>query len=817
MSVLHHALRRLAVSPGFTLTALVTLALGIGVNTNMFSVLRTIAVRTLPYPDSDQLVRVYRTAPQANAWPHSPANFLDQHAQNTVFSHYAAYQRTDLAYSPGNSASGAAAQPPERIRALNVTGDFFPLLGVSAALGRTFGAAEDQPGQDAVVVLSHAFWSAGFARDPKIVGRVLRLGGQPVTVIGVMPPQFEDRLLWGQVDAWRPMAFTDAQRTTRGSNYLQALARLKPGLSLATAQAGVATLAAQLALAYPENNASNSLRLAPLAQGSTVDDGAISWFIMALAVVVLLIACANLANLQFARTAARAREYAIRAALGASRTRLMLDVLAESLLLSFAGGALAVLVALWTNDVLGRHFVIGAQTGIEIATDWRVLGFALAVSAATGLAFGLLPAWLSSRTDIIDTLKQSARGATASRRQHRLRHLLIVSEVALALVLLSGAAFFTRGLQQAAQRDPGWAVDGLLTGYISLQTTPPSADTPEKRAAHRAAFFASVEERLAALPGVEHVALARSLPTWGYSGNGTFVIEGRPTPARGLEPLAYNPSVTPAYFATLGLRLVQGRAFTPTDRADTPAVTVINETMARALWPGENPLGKRIGSSDPANPSWREIVGVVSDARAAGSLGDGVTPFQMYRPWAQSPGSSAALALRTRLAPEALAPQIRQIVASLDPDQPVHLIGTVRREIEREFVNLRLAAWTLSGFAILGLLLAAVGIYAVIAHSVVQRTNEIGIRLALGAQVRDILSLVLVGGLRLALIGTVIGLAGSFATARLLYSIAPALAGVDPLTVTAVIIVLVATATLACWLPARRATRVDPIIALRSE
>jgi putative ABC transport system permease protein len=555
------------------------------------------------------------------------------------------------------------------------------------------------------------------------------------------------------------------------------------------------------------------LRLEPLArsaQGST--DRKTTWFVVGLAAFVLLIACANLANLQFARAAARAREYAIRAALGASRFRLMRDLLAESVLLGLVGGALGVLIAAWCNDLLGRRIIVAQTAGIELPLDWRVLGFALLVSIGTGFAFGLLPAWLASRADVNDALKSGGRGATASRTQTRVRHALIVGEVALALVLLSGAAFFTRGLQRFGQRELGWQPDGLLVGYVALNGVKYSDD------AKRLAFADALQARLAAIPGVRSATIAGALPTWGFDGSSNYMVEGHPVPAPGQATLATVVNVDTNYFATLGIKLVAGRTFDATDRADAPIRLVINESMARALWPNESPIGKRLGSaSRPTEPNWREIIGVVADAGLPTNLNAPDTRFQTYRATAQQPLGYLNAVVRADVPPETLARDLRRAVAALDPDQPIHDIAPVRHEIRQILTNVTLVGWILAAFSVLGVVLAALGIYGVISGSVVQRTNEIGIRVALGAQVRDILALVIGQGLRLALLGTALGLAGAFAIARLLRGIMPQLPAADAVTTIGVTTFLIAVATFACWLPARRATKVDPITALRAE
>jgi len=801
---LRHVLRRLAQSPGFTLISLLTLALGIGVNSSAFSVVNNLLFHS-PYPAEQRLVRIFRTSPQSQQWPHSVANFIDHRDQNTVFERVAAanWSNSNLA-EPG--------QPAERLRGLRVTADFFRILGVQPELGRWFGAEEDRPGNSAVIVLSYQAWQQRFGGDPAIIGRKIRLNAEPITVIGVMPAAFNFPQLWGRVEGWWPMAFSDEARQNRGDNYLQEIARLKPGVTLGQAQAELDTLATRLARDYPENNAQNGLRVIPLA-GSGMDGfGArLTWLVMGLAGFVLLIACANLANLQFARHASHARERAIRSALGASRWRLIRVILTESLVLSIVGGALGLLVALWCNDALGQRFTFGGFTGIALPLDDRALVFTFVASLVAGLVFGVLPAWLSSRTNVNEALKQGARGTTASHAQHRLRQALIIAEVALALVLLAGAGFFLRGLDRILERDPGWRADGLLTGRINLRGAGYQTDD------QRRGFQTLLTEKLASLPGVEHAAIGSALPTFGYSSSSNFVVEGQPEPAAGAAPLVTFASVTPDYFATLGLRLLAGRDFTPDDLPGKTSVVVINETMARTFWPGQDPIGKRIGQPTPFMNNPQVVIGVVSDAGAPGNLGHLDSALQLYSPLAQNPGTSLHVVLRTRQAPESIAADLRNAVAELDPDQPVADIGTISAELDNQMRSVRLAGETLAGFAVLGLLLAAIGVYGVISSFVVQRTNEIGIRLALGATLRDVLALVLGQGLRLALFGASLGLAGAFGIARLLQAIMPGLPPADFATTLVVTAALLAVAGFACWIPARRATQVDPIEALRAE
>ena len=801
---LRYAFRCLAKSPGFTTTALLTLALGIGVNTSMFTMLNTLLFQPLHFAQPKQLVRVFRTAPQAQSWPHAVANYIDLKTQSRAFSGLAAYTAVNCNYA-------APGQPAERLRGMDVTGEFFPLLGVGAELGRTFSPEETRPGGPLVVVLSHDCWTSRFGADREIIGRQIRIDGGPVTVVGVMPASFVPRLLWGTTKLWRPMIFSPQQAQNRENNYLSILGRLAPGMTVEQAQAESDTIAKRLEQQYPLNNTGSGLRLADYADNPNNADWRLTWFVMALAGFVLLIGCANLANLQFARTAGRAHEHAIRIALGAPRWRIMREQLVESLLLAIAGGAIGLLVALWCNDLLGRQIVVGPGRGLALPLDPRVFSFSLVVSLTCGLALGLWPALTAARADINSVLKQQGRGSTSGRSHHRVRQALIVTEVALALMLLTGAGVFVRGLQHFGSRDPGWRPDGLLTGLISL----PEGKYPDR--ASRSAFFDKLEQTLMAYPQIQHVAIASSLPTTGYSSSTNFIAEGLPPPRHGDEPLGNIIYINPGFFETLGLPVLQGRGFNHDDREGKPLVVVINEALARALWPGQNPVGRRIGDYDPTDHSWMEIVGVVGDAHAPGELVPPDTLFQIYRPIAQETFGFASLAVRGHGAPEMLAGELRRAVSVIDPDQPVHGIITARGEIDDGLANYHLQGYLLSGFALLGLALAAIGIYGVLAGFVAQRTNEIGVRMALGAQVGDVLRLVLGRGLWLAGIGTVVGLLGAFGLVRLLAHILPELGAPDPLIVAGVVVILLGIALFACWLPARRASRLNPIEALRAK
>ncbi|HEX5218735.1 MAG TPA: ABC transporter permease [Verrucomicrobiae bacterium] len=787
-------LRMLRKNPGFTTVAVLTLGLGIGVNTSMFSGLQSLLLPELPFPEPDGLVRVFRTSSHSQRWPHSPANFLDQQQQNTVFERMAAVNVTSCNLS-------GAEQPAERLRVLEASTDLIPLLGIQPVFGRAFLPEEDRPGSD-VIILNHGFWLRHFSGDTNVLGRILRLNGHAVTVVGVMPASFQSAPEWGSVDALRPIAFSDDQRQNRGGNYLDVVARVKPGLSLAAARAGTETLAARLRQDHPDHNDGIGLRVVSLAQSRMDPRGKIMlWLIMGLAGFVLLIACANLANLQFARTALRTRELAIRGAMGAPRGRLLRQLLTESLLIAALGGVLGLVLSSWVNQVLSSQLVENGKPLLSLKLNFLVLGFALAVSTLTGLAFGLVPAWLASRNDVNTALKQGSRGATGDRSQHRLRHGLIVLQMALALMLLAGAGLVVSGLKNFGMQDPGWRVDGLSSGQLSL----PDYKYGNNKLRH--AFTERLQERLAALPGVEGAAVAVTLPISGFRMTTDLNVEGQSETAR--RNLRNINVVSPGYFATLGMRLLDGRDFNAIDTEGRPHVIIVNETLARTYWPGESAVGKRIGSPD----AWQEIVGVVNDVRSPTDAGEPGTRFQTYRPLAQEPQNSLTIAVRGNVS----AATLRKAVAELDPDLPLSQAGTVRAVVTQTFGQFAVGGWLLAGFAGLGLLLAAIGIYGVMAGFVTQRTNEIGVRMALGAQVHDVLRLVLGRGVKLTLVGTAFGLVGAVGMTRTLKSLMPGLNSDSPLVLGLVAALLIVVALVACWLPARRAAKVDPMVALRTE
>ena len=798
-----HALRQLAKSPGFTVVALLTLALGIGLNTSMFSLLNKLLLEPLHLPEKDQLIRIHRTTQQSDRADHTTSDFLELARASADFAQVAGYRMWSISLAESG-------RPPVNLHALRVTPNFFSILGIRPHLGRFFNPDEDTPGSN-VIVLAYDTWQAQFGGDPAIVGRTVRIDGEPTTVVGIAPVMPGTILVWGPGEAFRPLAATPAEKIDRGDAKLAALARIPPTLTLPQLNARLATIAEHLAQQRPPEQRTDGLRAVPLeASIHNTASQAMSWMMLALASFVLLIACANLANLQLVRALARSHEFAIRAALGASRGRLLRPLLVESVLLAFAGGVLGILVATWANDWITSRVASFGLTHFHVTIEWNVLLFAFLVSLATGVAFGLAPAWFSSRIEVGNTLKSGGRGNTGDRTQHRFRHALIIGQFALALVLLVGAGVFVRGLDTLLGRDVGWNRDNLLQGIINL----PQAKYATPEQAYR--FQQQLQERLAGLPDVESVAVGWTLPIFQFLSSRHFVVDGREPPPAGREPLAFVNGVTPSYLPTLGVKLLAGRNFTDADHATAPRVALISESTARALFPNEDPVGRRIGNPDPANRAWLEIVGVIPDLRLSANPTKPVTPFLVLLPLAQDTWNYVSVAIRSSRA-ETLVDPMRRVLAELDPDLPMQQVGTVQQQTDAVASSFRLTNTLLISFALLGLFLAAIGLYGVITRLVVQRTPEIGIRVALGAQSRDVVWLVLRSGVKLILIGTVLGLTGSVLLIFGISAVMPEYPVKDPIAVSFVTVLLLAIALFASWLPSYRASKVDPLIALRSE
>jgi putative ABC transport system permease protein len=799
------AFRQLIKNPGFTVIALLTLALGIGVNTTTFTLVNALLFRLPPFPEPSRLVQVYGTSPQDQFSVQSPADVLDVVHQATSFQQIAPYcfNSVNLA-RPG--------EPANRVAELGVAGNFFTALGVTPLLGRSITPADDAPGHNDVVLVSEKFWRKNLAADPNALGRTLRVDGKTATIIGVVPEAAQDLMSWGQIELWAPLGYDAHSWSVRDNTWMNMLARLKPGVSLSAAQSEMTTIAARLAHDHPDTDLQRGLNVSLFKNARSEGSRRVLFIIMGLMLSVLLIACVNLANLQLARTANRVREHAVRIALGASRGQLIRQLLAESVLLSLIGGALGLLVAVWGNRLLGSRLQMGADVlGYNLPLDSRVVAFTFLASVGTGIVFGLMPAWAAAGTNVNIALKQSGRGTSGDRSKHRLRQALVVAEVALALALLSGAAYFVKGIRQIGRSDPGWRTANLLTGSFVLNWNTYTDNTKVLATVNR------LHTALEQLPGVDHVIISGSVPEFGFSHRVNFLIQGQVAPAHGQEPLALAERTTPGFFSTLGITLLSGRDFSGADRTESKQVVIINAAMAAQFWPHGDAIGHSIGDPDPKNPQWREIVGIVADIRFPANLGPMMTQFETYRPIEQDPEHWLAFTLHAKGRVESLADDARKAVAKVDPDLAVYNLLTVDDSIEKSSANMYVVEGMLTIAAGLGLLLALVGIYGVVANLAVQRTQEIGIRMALGAQSRSVLWLILKNGAWLASLGTAIGLILAFALSKGLTLAMPEIEGQDSIMILTLAVLLAGATLLACWLPALRATRVNPVEALRAE
>ena len=804
---LRYGLRTLVRNPGFTFVAVIALALGIGANSAIFSVVNTVLLRPLPYKDPDRLVMVWEDDTKGGYPRDTPAaaNYIDWRNQNQVFAGMAALA--------DQSFNLTGAGEPERIDGRRVSADLFPLLGVEPQLGRAFTPEEDQPGANRVVIMSHGLWQRRFGADGNIIGKPLTFNGASFTVVGVMPPhfQFPSR----EVELWVPIAFTAQEAANRGRHYLQVIARLKPGVTLQQARAEMNTIAARLQQQHPDQNTGLGAAVTPLHEHVAGDIKPALLVLLGAVGFVLLIACANVANMLLARAAARQKEIAVRVALGASRWRLLRQFLAESVLLAALGGGVGLLLAVWGVSLLKTFIPENISQVRAITVDAKVLIFTLLVSLLTGLIFGLAPAAHASILNLNETLKEGGRDSAAGSRGNRIRGLLVVGEVAVSLVLLIGAGLLINSFLRLRNVDPGFRTDNLLTMSVVL----PQQKYPDR--ARRSAFYTELVRRVEALPGVKSAAVANWIPLVRQGDSIGFSIEGRPDPApgQGKRPTVVTRVVHPHYFRTMGIQFLRGREFGEQDKVDSPAAAVISETMARRFWPGEDPLGKRItpGRPDSTDPDdWVTIVGVVKDVRQFELVAD--PKPQMYLSYVQA-GFFAPrhLVVSTNVEPLSLAATVRKAVWEIDKDQPVSDVSTMEDVLSESIARQRFSMLLLGIFAALALALAAVGIYGVLSYSVAQRTHEMGVRMALGAQRSDVLRLVVGQGLKLVLVGVALGLAAAFVLTRVMSSLLFGVSATDPTTFITISLVLTGVAVLASYIPARRATKVDPMIALRYE
>jgi putative ABC transport system permease protein len=794
--------RSLFKRPALTIIAILTLAIGIGANSAIFSFINALLLKPLPFPDPERVVALWEKIPSRGVERNevTVADYLDWRSQNKTFEQLGIYRWWSTNLTGSDS--------PERVQGFQVTPNFLDIVGVKPLLGRGFSAEEDQPGKDAVALLTYSLWQHRFGADPNIVNQTIATNGVTRTVIGVMPPDFNYPK---GAQIYAPLAITPEMALSRRDQSYLGIGRLKPGVSLQGAQADMETIASQLEKQYPKSNTGRSVVIYPILEDTVRVYSTALWVMMAAVGFVLLIGCANVANLMLARATRRQREIALRAALGASRFRIIRQLLTESVLLGVAGGSLGILVGYWAVEAIR-----GANPGeaARFAPGWNhlginlpVLAFTFLLSVLSGVLFGLAPAWQLSKPDLNSALKEGGRqGASGS---HRLRGLLVVSEVALSLMLLISAGLLIRSFLQLVKTDPGFNSENLMTMSLVL----PAAkykDEPQ-----RAAFYSELVQRVEGLPGVESAAAVNHLPLGGSNSSNPFLVEGTPEPPPGQQFSGRYRVCTPNYFRTMGIAVLKGRGFTDQDKAGSQPVIIVNETLARKYWPNTDPIGKRMRYPGPLeqNP-WMQVVGVVQDVKHELNL---PVTADYYVPHAQDAWQSMVLVAKTKVEPAAMAAPIRQQVWSIDKDQPVFDVKTMR---EVRAISLALYSFSsvmLSIFAGVALLLAAIGIYGVMSYAVTQRTQEIGIRMALGARVMDVLKLVVRNGMSLALIGVVVGLAGAFALTRLLASLLVGVTPTDVGTFSIVTLGLLLVALLACYIPARRATKVDPLVALRYE
>jgi putative ABC transport system permease protein len=799
-------LRMMRRNPGFTFVAVVALALGVGANTAIFSVVNTVLLRPLPFKDPSRLVVLWEDNTK-QGFPRnsvSPANFADYRDQNQVFQGMAAF--TPRSFNLTGEGE------PERIDGLRVSANLLTLLGVTPQLGRPFTGEEDRPGAARAVILGDRLWRRRFGSDPSVVGKTVTLDGNGYTVVGVMPPGFQFRGAFPDAkdDLLVPLVFGPKEAASRGNHYLEAVARLKDGVTLEQARAEMTTIAERLQRQYPAYDSGIGAAVVPLHEQLVGDIRPALLVLMGSVVLVLLIACANVANLLLARAASRQREIATRVAIGASRTRLVRQFLAESLLLAAVGGVFGLLLSVWVMRAIKAFMPEDVSQVKSVTLDARVLGFTALLSLMTGLVFGLAPALQASNLNLNETLKEGGRDSASGNRGRRVRAALVVAEIAVSFVLLVGAGLLVNSFVRLRNVDPGFDYENLLTMRVEL---PPQRYQDRPR---RSAFYTELLRRVEALPGVKSAAVTSPLPLI-YDGDSMGVaIEGRPAPPPGQEPDIVTRVVSPHYFRAMGIRLLRGRELGDQDGPNSQPAAVISETMARRYWPGEDPIGKRVApGSAREHGEWISVVGVAGDVRQS-ELGSEPKP-QMYLPYEQSDEFVPRdLVVKTEGEPLALAPAVRGEVWGIDRHQPVSNVAAMQDLVSESLARQRFSVLLLGAFAGVALVLAAVGIYGVMSYSVAQRTHEIGVRMALGARPRDVLGLAVGQGLKLVLAGVVIGVASALAMTRVMASLLFQVSPADPATYAAISLTLAGVATAACLVPARRAAKVDPLIALRS-
>jgi putative ABC transport system permease protein len=797
------AIRTLLKSPGFTTIAIATIALGIAANTAIFSVVNAVLLRPLPFKDQARIVRIWTATANEPRSNHSAGDFLDLQRDNRTLTAMAGLRGDMVAVAPS---SGSA----EQVAGTYVTSSFFDVLGTPAALGRTFTAAQNSAPAEPSVVLSDSTWRKLFGVDTSIVGRRVRVNGRAHTVVGVMPAGFrwpEGAELWILSDKPVPPSPIDTgdQPTSRDIRYFEAIGRLKPGVSFRDAQNDLHLLAATIQKEHPDTSGSRDVRLVPL-HDDLVGDIRDALFVLQGAVgLVLLIACANVSSLLIARATGRRRELAIRAALGASRGTLLRELLIESLLLGICGGLLGLVAGSWLISLLVRVLPEGVPRADGIGIDWTVATVTLVSAVATGILFGLLPAWQASRTDAITALKEA--GGERGTARARGRSALVIAEVALTLVLLVSAGLLANSFLRLQRVNPGFVSEHVTIGTLSV---------PQQRyptAKEQMGVYRRLLEGLAQRPEIQSAGLGFPGPLRGQNASGSFLIEGRPSTSRSDRPFAHLGSVSGGYFTAMGIPLLAGRTFGETDHSDAPGAVIVSVTLAKRYWPGDNPIGKHL-RFDPKDP-WVTVVGLVGDVRQLGLREE--PPALLYMPYQQFPLPFTNVTVRSTVAESAVVAALKSQLAAIDPDLPFGDLMTLQSVVDRSVDEPRFRTLLIGLFAILALVLAAVGVYGLISYSVAQRTREIGIRVALGARPAQVIRVVLKEGFVLAVAGVAIGLAGALAATRILGTFLFGIGATDPLTFSLVSLLLLIIALAASYIPSRRALRVDPLTALRTE
>jgi len=807
---LRYAVRMLVKNPGFTIVAVLTLALGIGANTTIFSVINATLLRPLAFPDPDRLVLVWETFGKGpdNINIVSAPNIWDFKRQAKSFAGMAIFDSAGRGY---NLSPTGTKQEAEQVSGLRVSADFFPTLGVKPLLGRTFLPEEETLGRDREVVLSYGLWKNRYNGDPALVGKTIKIDGEDFTLVGVMPREFQWQFWSGPRQLWVPVGYTKTD-FGRGDNSFICIARLKPGVTMAQAKAEMEAIASGVRQQYPKEDANMGATVTPLGEFGMENLKATLLVLLAAVGFVLLIACVNVANLMLARGAARQKEFAIRRALGAAGSRIALQMLTESLLLSLLGGAAGLLLAIWSNQALFHVFQLDKmhlplRAVNSLSVDGRVFVFTLLVSWLTGVLFGLAPAVSAIRGEVSDPLKEGGRGSTPGGGM-LLRNALVTSEVALALVVLCGAGLMIKSLSLLLGVDPGLNPKNVLTMRMSVPQDEIYVGPPGLPR-----FCQDLDEHVSAIPGVVSAGAIAHLPFEGNAGRG-FQIEGQPPAKPGEMPGANYSVACPNYFRTMGIPILRGREFKQQDTLNSEGVIVINETMARKFWPKDDPIGKaiRLGGSDGPRLT---VVGVFGDVHHTGL--DSPIQRQFMRPYMQAGWPVMSVVVRTANAPGTFAAPIKKAIAEFLPDRPVSDVEAMEDVVRNSTGSRRFPMLLLSGFALLALALAAIGIAGVVAYSVSQRTHEIGIRMALGAGPRNVLALVLRRGLTWVFAGVALGILGSLALTRLLAGLLFEVKPADPLVLGSVAALLSLVAAIANYIPARRATKVDPMVALRYE